>query len=108
MKAIKTASCICLVLGALGLQTRSIEWRGIRPFHSTRGDVERLLGKPSGNCNCEYKINGEHVNIHYSGKRCGNDALEHWDVPSDTVLSITLYPKTDRRLSEFGLDPKTL
>jgi len=106
MKTIVIAFCIAVLAGAGAQQTESTAWRGITPFHSTRTDVERLLGRASGNCNCQYDISGDHVRIDYSGNRCGKEKSEHWDLPPDTVLTITLHPQKQCPLTNFNLDTK--
>lgn len=88
--------------------TQSKGWRGIAPLHSTRADVERLLGPPI-DPDKEYvsvhKLENEVVFIVYaSGPPCGMDAQRMWKVPRGTVVSITTSPKTKIRFSELQID----
>ena len=62
------------------------EWHGIVPLHSTRVDVERLLGKPNGKFD-RYQIGEDEVDIMYSRDRCANG----WNVPRDTVISVAVF-----------------
>jgi hypothetical protein len=70
------------------------EWRGIVPLHSTRADVERLLGTPAID-RIEaifYESAEESVSIHFSKGPCSVE-LSAWNVPRDTVISIWVKPK---------------
>jgi|KBSSwiStaDraftv2_1062776.scaffolds.fasta_scaffold94918_2 hypothetical protein len=102
MKATTIISCIVLVL--FPLQQRSSGWRGIIPLHSTRADVERLLGAASDECRCLYKSRDENVHIEYSIERCGQGERNELDVPPDTVLTVAVYLKRKPLWSELGLD----
>lgn len=79
-------------------------WRGIVPLRSTRGDVERLIGKP----NIEYglyDIANERVRISYSGDPCSEGLQGAYKVPRDTVVSIDVTPQNTVRLADLRLDP---
>ena len=78
-------------------------WRGIVPLHSTRADVERLLGPAGGECRCQYESVGEFVRVDYARARC-EGYPSGWNVPADTVLTLTVDSKQVRRFSDFGLD----
>jgi len=106
MKALLIAISVGLFAGTGFIQTSGTSWHGITPFHSTRADVERLLGEPSGYCHCQYKLNGDPIRIDYSGNRCGIEKSEHWDVPRDTVLTITLHPQKQCSIADLKLDSK--
>jgi hypothetical protein len=43
---------ILLVLFGCFTGANATGWRGTVPLHSTRSDVERLLGAPTGECKC--------------------------------------------------------
>jgi hypothetical protein len=58
-------SSISIVL-FMAVSSQAEEWRGIVPLRSTRADVERMLGAGSGECNCLYQTNSEHLVILYS------------------------------------------
>src|SRR5688572_31602729 len=70
MKMISTlsvATYVCCFLATLGfLQEQG--WRGIVPLHSTREDVERLVGPPMSN-GITYDLRNERVTIGYSEDR---------------------------------------
>jgi hypothetical protein len=83
-------------------------WRGIIPLHSTRADVERLLGPSrSGECKCRYYLNELNVFFSYSPGDCSS-GRGGWDVPIDTVVWITVYPKPHPRLSDLDIDKTKL
>lgn len=79
-------------------------WRGIVPLHSTRADVERLLGEPAtsslvAKCRCFYDLGDETVTILYAnGLGCAepeerDGRVGGWNLPRDTVIEIDLYFK---------------
>jgi len=76
------------------------DWRGITPLHSTRMDVEKLLGRPpsQGKYVSTYALDTETVEVIYaSGPPCGAGLTNSWRVPKDTVLSIRAIPKNELR-----------
>lgn len=82
------------------------EWRGIKPLHSTRADVTRLLG-PSPDANsirARYFLEKEDVYIVFLSDqpypRCASE------VPRDAVLLIQITPKTILRLSDLRIDQR--
>ena len=86
------------------LQPRVSEgWRGIVPLHSTRADVERLLGPSEDKCKCFYKTENEKIFIEYAQSPC-KGFLNGWNVPADTVLMLTVRSNTDVRFSDLSLD----
>jgi len=97
---------VCLVCLAFGsdVQQQTHGWRGIVPLHSTRRDVERLLGVGKGLCRCEYTLEDGNVSFQYSGKPCAEVRERGWRVPRDTVISISFYPKINSRFSELAID----
>src|SRR6267142_4269866 len=74
-------------------------WRGIVPLHSTRTDVERLLGKPNAKYG-RYDIDNQEIEFFYSKGRCVNG----WDVPEDTIIDIAVNPKQSPRLSDLKVE----
>lgn len=66
-------------------------WRGIVPLRSTRSDVERELGPKNETCEC-YQTENEIVHISYATGPC-TGALSGWNVPANTVLSISVSPR---------------
>jgi hypothetical protein len=85
------------------------EWRGIVPLHSTRDDVDRLIGSKKLRCgghSCLYDLGEETVLVSYSGEQTckGDDASTGWKVPRETVIEINVHFKTERALSDLGFD----
>ena len=105
---LKTASGLSLIL-ALNFVVQAKGWRGIVPLHSTRADVERLLGPPSRKSDkkplVRYDLEKETVAIIYSRGPCStaNDYGE-WEVPPDTVVGMEVILKQGLLLSELQLD----
>jgi hypothetical protein len=105
-----------LLIAALMLTTADLVaakgWRGIVPLHSTRIDVERLLGRPEGAKRSSfesYKAGDEFVHVWYSSGNCDDDG---WRVPRDTVTSFEVSATANRispqKLFEnLGIDLKT-
>jgi len=75
-------------------------WRGIVPLHSTRANVEKLIGPPIQPNGITYDLKSERVNIVYSDGSCEKDKVE-WNVPRGTVIGITIYPQTRVMLSDL-------
>lgn len=92
--------CACVVL-SLGGTSSAKEWRGVIPLHSTRTDVERLLGKPNAKYD-RYEFESERASIIYSSEPCA--AGSQWNVPRDTVIQISITPKKTLQLSDLRLD----
>jgi hypothetical protein len=82
----------------------SKEWHGLTPLHSTRADVERVLGASVDPSGSTYETDNEKVSIWYSDEPCHKGISELWNVPKDTVLSITLYPKRKMSVSDLNLN----
>ena len=83
-------------------------WRGIIPLHSTRTDVERVLGAPGGQCNCIYRKSDELVYVEYADGLC-KGALPGWNVRAGTVLSFTIRSSKLQQLRTVDFDdPKFL
>lgn len=104
--SIKIILSFWLVIAAAGLSNGK-EWHGIVPLHSTRADVERLLG-PSKQSVKEYvsthETEREVVLIEYStGDPCSG-GVNQWQVPRGTVLSIRVAPRTQLRFADLQLD----
>jgi hypothetical protein len=72
-------------------------------LHSTRTDVERLLGRSSDRCKCIYKTASDVVYVEYVAAPC-KGALPGWNVPSSTVLSLTVTSKAPQQFSTLGID----
>jgi hypothetical protein len=103
MKLAFIVICGLLVPSFLQIDTNSRGWRGIVPFHSTRADVERLLGLGINECKCSYYMKDENVFFHYSSGDC-KSGRGVWNVPADTVIGITVHAHPSRLLSDLKLD----
>lgn len=84
-------------------------WRGIVPLHSTRSEVEHLLGPPNEqntSYSVVYRNSNESVLIYYAnGRPCGiGEKYSRWRVASDTVTSVFITPKPGSPLSRLHID----
>lgn len=79
-------------------------WRGVEALHSTRADVERLLGPPNDEKSLhtwKYVFPEERAMINfYSGAPCEEGFPSRWKLPKDTVLDIVVYPAVRKTISE--------
>lgn len=77
-------------------------WRGIVPLHSTRSDVEKLLGPAPG---WNYDLEKETVHFEYQTPEteCGKKE-GYWNVPVNTVLGIIVGSKEKKSIVEWGVD----
>ena len=89
----KRIHLIFILLMLAGGRVLAKEWRGIVPLHSTRGDVERLLGPPSMDRGdiVVYQTEREKVSVEYSKGPCN---VNSWNVAVNTVLNIWISPKS--------------
>jgi len=79
-------------------------WRGIVPLHSTRSDVERLVGSPTESNGLTYSLKTEQVTIYYSTSRCIKGWPYGWDVAPDVVIGITAFQKMKLKVDQLGID----
>jgi hypothetical protein len=100
-----TITVLLIVVSMLSTTSSSTPkgWRGIVPLHSNRRDVEHLLGRGTGTCQCEYYLNDMNVFFKYSPGDC-KSGRGGWDVSAGTVVWITVYPKPKPKLSELAID----
>jgi hypothetical protein len=103
MKRIIT--CLYLTVG-IATVCHGQGWRGIIPLHSTREDVERLIGRPTEANGITYDLKTERVSIFYSGGPCVKGWPYGWNVPRDVVIKVVIYPKTRLTLEQLGIDVK--
>jgi len=107
MKLVWKIGVIALLIAITACDAYSKSWRGIVPFHSTRADIDRILGKTP--CQDENGI----------GYSSGNEdvyfVLAPVDVPTScgsvtagTVLRIEITTKKQLRISDLGLEEKRL
>lgn len=96
---------LCTTLLLLGFPQEK-GWRGITPLHSTRKDVETLLGSPkeSRGVASTYEPSDGRVRVFYSSGHCKTGAANDWNVPPDTVVSLTVHPNTKLLVADLKLD----
>ena len=78
-------------------------WNGLVPLHSTRADVERILGRSKDRCNCLYKTTNESVHVEYADGTC-KGFPPGWNVPAGTVLLITVRSTNQQKVSDLNID----
>lgn len=97
----------------LGISTTCLakEWRGIIPLHSTRVDVERLLGIAPKAALIEYDLPEEKVSIEYQTFGCDHTPPEGWpvpppgwNVPKDTVVAVRIALKNPTPLAGLKIN----
>ena len=81
-------------------------WRGIVPLHSTRQEVERVLGSPkeSNGSFSSYETKTEEIRMFYSIASCEADKSADWNVPVGIVIQFTIHPKQKLLLTDLKLD----
>jgi hypothetical protein len=87
-------------------------WRGIVPLHTSRAEVEKLLGPPTerqSDYSVLYRTETETVIINYArGLPCGiGEKYSQWRVPRETVESIYITPNRGSPLSRLNIDEST-
>lgn len=92
-----------------GATAEAKDWRGIVPLHSTRSQVEQLLGPPTEQINAYsvvYKTPNETVLIYYAkGRPCGiGEKYSQWRVARNTVTEIFVTPNPGSPLSQLSID----
>jgi hypothetical protein len=105
MSIVAISTCMFIVLSSSAL-LQTVGWRGIVPLHSTRKDVERLLGASheSRGLSSTYTTDEGKVLVFYSAGPCNKGVPQRWNVPLDTVISVTFQPRAKLLLSDLGLD----
>ncbi len=96
-----------IILGAATADGKG--WRGIVPLHTTRSQVEQLLGPPSEQNtpnSVVYRTPNETVLIYYAkGRPCGiGEKYSRWRVAANIVTSIFISPIPGSPLSKFTID----
>src|SRR5438132_2323488 len=81
-------------------------WRGLVPLHSTRADVERLLGAPirSKGVASTFETKDGRVLAFYSNGGCNEDPTSDWNVPPGTLLTITVHQNYKLPVKDLRLD----
>ena len=84
--------------------TGAKEWYRIKPLHTSRADVERILGVKSSGANAEnLSIGVGQMRISYTQGQCGKD-MQGWKVPPGTVLYWAIRFYQGYTPSELGFD----
>lgn len=104
MRELKTLLAAASVICCFAASSQAQGWRGIRPLHSTREDVERVIGPPMRPNDSVYDLKGERVYVVYSGAACANGWPYGWNVKPGTVIGITISPQPGRKLAELPID----
>lgn len=91
------------IISERGARERN-SWRGVVPLHSSRQEVEKLLGPPksTGESVVRYETDHERIVAHYSDGTCTG---QEWNVPQKTLLELTVNPDPSFLLKELHLDP---
>jgi hypothetical protein len=76
---------------SLKAQGSDNEWHGLRPLHSSKAQVEKLLSKPKNAHLGLYETDTEVITFWFSSGRCNKKNL--WNVPEGTVIGILVSPK---------------
>lgn len=92
-----------VLLAAVSAEAKS--WRGIVPLHSTRKDVEKILGVSKDPCKCIYKTGSEVITIDYTRQTCRQNP-DGWNVPPDTVVAVNVSATTPPRFSDLNVDTR--
>ena len=80
-------------------------WRGLVPLHSTKSDVEKLLGRSHrGDYAVTYHVNGEVVSIEYSSCRCCKPIEDRFNIPNYTIVRIRVSAAVKRHIAALNLD----
>lgn len=93
-----------LLCGVAFFSPQAAGWRGVRPLHSTREQVEQVTGPPLQKGGATYDLAEERVTIVYADGRCAEGWPYGWNVPPGTVISITAYQKTKPSLATLQID----
>lgn len=92
-----------LTLSFLSGVQRISGWHNIVPLHSTRTDVERLLGTSQDPCKCIYRTDDAAVHVDYATAAC-KGYPPGWNVPAGTVLLVTVRSENQPRIEDLGID----
>jgi len=118
VKAMIRTLRLVVILLILSSISQAKEWRGLVPLHSTKKDVEKLLGPPPPPPNDGTRIYtpSEFRSIYFldEGEVYIAYAREEWLerikcsdlIPIDTVVSIRITFKKKQELSQFQIDEK--
>lgn len=85
-------------------QSQRKGWRGLVPLRSTRRDVEAIVGQPATPAGSSYQTSNETIYVQYSDGPCEKGWPYGWNVPSDTVVTISISPKESVPLATLNVD----
>lgn len=96
------------VLSPVGLN-QDTGWRGIVPLHSTRLDVEKLIGPPNTPNGSMYDPRSsdgvvDRVFVQYSTGYCTKERKGGYNVPSGTVIQIAITWNKRQDFCELQID----
>jgi hypothetical protein len=104
-QSISSITKILFTLSLISCLVEAKEWRGIKPLHTSRQEVESILGVKSEGRSLEwYNLPGVTVMISYTTLPCGNDEHGKWNVPPNTVISIGVTERNAVDFSSLHLD----
>lgn len=115
---LKALGCLCVVLTVSSI-SQAKDWRGIIPLHSTRAEVEALLGEPpppkdgktfyaASRARSVYFLEEGEVLIVYANEEVQAAAECSGKISADAVLLIKVTPAKGLRLSELPVDTSRL
>jgi hypothetical protein len=96
---------LAIFLSVLLIQEKG--WRGIVPLHSTRKDVEQLVGTPKATRATTYVLQDGRITVFYSDGICDNGVETDWNVPRDTVVNLKFEPNNRLTIADLKLDMTT-
>src|SRR2546430_1422218 len=104
----------CMLIGLFTLTTiftsvriaSAKSWMGITPLHSTRIDVEHILGKPVFDQNIYDSPDGRAIVTYASGTACEEGLPGLGNIPKDTVTDIRLHLSNPIKLSDVLIADK--
>lgn len=93
----------------MGDASQAQSWHGIVILHSTREEVKQKFG-PSGTPEERlydlYNLSDEVAFVMYSSGPCSEGRYSGWNVPRNTVVNISVAPKTELRVADMQLEEK--
>jgi hypothetical protein len=99
---------LCLFWGSLCDSVES-GYENIKPLHTSRGAVEKLLGKPTVDehgYRYRYPVKEGFVDVIYSSEPCKDSkyGLGEFNIPADTVLSYRVLRTDHPKVTEVQFD----
>ncbi len=104
MKELKIFLTFSSMILCITVSSKAQSWRGIKPLHSTREEVERLIGPSMEPKGSTYNLRNERVNIAYSDGNCVKGWPYGWNIKPGIVIGITIYPQPRPKLAELPID----